>query len=110
MSEHTFALAAALEVVGGLKLTDDGMTGVGELMSHIVGRPVYTHEIPQLLPGCAAWILAGHPYLGEAVEFVRSIPASDLPRWLAHQQQKFGTAIQINPVPAALLALGQDAK
>ena len=106
----TFTLAAVLKVASGRKLNDDGMDGVVELMSHIAGRPLWTHQIPRDQPGCAAWILAGYPQLSDLAVQVRSVPADELPNWLQRQQEMFGNAFQINPVPAALQTLGQDAK
>lgn len=107
MTGKTFSLAAVLEVASGRKLNEDGMDGVVELMSHIVGRPLWTHQLPRYQPGCAAWILAAYPQLSDAVELVHSVQVADLPNWLARRQEKYGNAFRINPVPAAVLALAQ---
>lgn len=105
MQGKTFSLTAVLEVASGRKLNNDGLDGVVELMSHIVGRPLMTHVLPRYQSGCAAWLLAAYPQLGAAAELARDIRAEDMPAWLERQRQKYGDAFQINPVPAAERAI-----
>lgn len=101
MTTKTFSLTAVLTVLTSRMLDAGKWDEAVDLMSHIIGRPIYTHEIPAVISDCADWIETGHKALIPAAKDLKAVPPSEIASWLDVAKTKYGDAFQISSILSA---------
>jgi hypothetical protein len=99
-SARQFPLGAVLSVATGILLADD-FGQVHELLDHMTGDTLFTHQIPRAAGECADEVYRQHPQLREVAvpEFAEPTKAT-VPAWVAEQVARFGTSLPVAPLAA----------
>lgn len=63
MTAKTFPLGTVLSVTTGLLLSPDGIGGVYEILNHMTGDNLYTHQLPRVSRECEPHLLRQFPVL-----------------------------------------------
>lgn len=61
MADKTFDARDVATITTGVVMHPDGFRNVPELFEHVMGHPVWTHEMPSLMPDARRRILAAVP-------------------------------------------------
>jgi hypothetical protein len=95
-----FALGAVLSVVTGVVLTDD-FGQIHELLDHMTGDALFTHQLPRAADECAAEVYRQHPQLRELAvpEFAEPTRVT-VPAWMDKQVARFGASLPVAPLSA----------
>jgi hypothetical protein len=93
-----FDLSDILTITTGRLVSTRHIDGVYDILNHMTGESLFTHQLPRACDSCAPALLAQHPQL-HALE----VPAfdntdtveADIAVWLAEQRQQFGTTLSV---------------
>lgn len=88
-----FPLGAVLSVLTGKLLTRDGMRDVYGILSHMVGRQLFTHELPMAVRECAPFLQAAFPNLAGITG--ANVNPQNLRSWLAAREKLFGNSFEV---------------
>lgn len=111
-----FPLRVVLTVVTGRLLTepkgerDNGISDLYEILNHMTGDSLFTHQLPRGIRECRPWLLRWHPELGNAEEHLGEMdaaiesagePAKAIDAWLAKCESEWGmrAEYEIGPIP-----------
>lgn len=89
-----YSTAQVLTMTTGTLLCDLG--DVYAIASGLLGRSVFTHELPAAMRECKPWILAHHPQL-EAITGDDVTP-SNVWGWVAARERELGTSFDVPPL------------
>lgn len=96
MSTKVFSLGVVLTVTTGRFLVDD-IGDLYDLLNHMTGDNLFTHQLPRAGEACQGALLAQHPQLKDVV--VPDLSTADGYRhWLAGQEQLFGAELPVEPL------------
>lgn len=98
MTDRSFALADILTVTTGRLLSRRHMDGLYEILAHMAGHPVYTHQLGRVADECGPALLAQHPRLTD-VQPPAGTDAADLMAWLVEQERIHGETLPVAPLP-----------
>lgn len=92
--QNNYSLGQVLSMTTGYLVCDLG--DLYAIASALLGRPVYTHELPAAFRECGPWILAHHPQL-EAVN-AESVTRENWQDWLTEMKSFYGDAFVVPPL------------
>lgn len=95
--EREFAIGDVLSVTTGKLVSPRHMEGVYDVLSFMLDRPVYTHEIPTVIPVCAQALIEERPDLAE--EDPQVTTKEELQHYIAEVTERLGSVISIRPLP-----------
>lgn len=102
-----FDLADILSVTTGILLSHRHVDGVYEILSHMTGQNLFTHQLPAAADRCKPVLLEQHPQLAAITVPDTSGDVDALLQWLATQEAAYGTPLEVTPlddwVPLGLL-------
>lgn len=93
MSSKTFHLGHLISVATGIFVGPGNFGGVHELVEHLAGGPVWTHQMPSAVDALLPCLLGQHPWLAEIhpPEFDQEGDASAaVDAWLNEQVERYG--------------------
>ena len=93
-----FHLSDVLSVTTGMLVSTRNMRGVYDILNHMVGSEVYTHNIPKAISVCCPSILRQYPELAE-VSIDVELDEDARAEWLQKQIDKYGEFLDILPLP-----------
>lgn len=107
--KKTFPLAAVLSITTGCLFCEIG--GVYEILNHMTGENLYTHQLPRASRQCAPSLLEQFPRLAaedvasQAEAFAHSLHgATDgfslVEKWLSEKSAVWGAEFDVEPLPA----------
>lgn len=97
MSEtKSFHLGDVLSMTTGRLVSPEHMAGVYKIASYLVGRAVYTHEIPAAFRQCRDPLLDQHPQLRQVDD--SGVTKDNWRAWLDQQVERFGSHLGVRPV------------
>lgn len=111
-----FDLGDVLTVSSGRLLSERGMDGLYDILHFMTGAPVFTHQIPRVLPIAKIAMLEQHPQLRD-LDRETVISRANFKLWLSAQRRIFGDQLlvaplvhltRIDPVVEAELLFGKE--
>lgn len=96
MASKKFHVGDVLTVTTGNLLGPRHLKGLYELLRHLCGEDIYTHQIPRVLDQCAPKILLQHPQL--AGETGEGVTPSNHKEWLDGVVLRYGEYLDIEPL------------
>jgi len=95
---ESFHLGDVLSITTGCLVSPDHMDGVNRILQHVVGEPLWTHQLPRAADECRPSLLAQHPDLAD-VEVPDAFDGKEhVERWLAEQVQRYGERRDVRPL------------
>lgn len=67
------------------------------VVRHMLGRPIFTHELVDAYHACTPHILALHPQL--AVLDRDTVTADNFGAWMSEKLERFGNAFELHQLP-----------
>jgi len=96
MTTKKFHVGDVLSVTTGKLLGPNKMDGLYEILRHLCGESIYTHQIPRVLPQCGPLVLKQHPQLAAVTG--DGVTAESYQQWLAGVVAEFGELLDIEPL------------
>jgi hypothetical protein len=92
-----FHLGDILSVTTGCLVSPDHVGGVYNLLNHMTGDNLFTHQLPRASDECRPALLAQHPDLADVVapDFADE---AHVWRWLAEQVDLLGETREVEPL------------
>ena len=100
MSTRTFHLGDILTVTTERLVSPRHMDGLYDLLNHMTGDNLFTHQLPRAADECKPALLAQHPDLAD-IEVPDFRSPDDVPVWLANQVARFGECRDVVPLAEA---------
>jgi len=92
------ALADILSVTTDRLMSRRGIAGIYDLLGHMTGNNLFTHELPEAARLCEPALLAQHPRL-VGVTPPDGLGNPDLMAWLIEQERVYGETLTVAPLP-----------
>ncbi len=98
MTARTFGLGDILTAATGCLVSPRGVDALHDVLGHMTGDTLWTHQLPRVIAEVAPHIYAQHPDLAGVVvpEFVDE---EHVWRWLAEQVDRYGAERALTPMP-----------
>lgn len=97
MTAKTFPLADILSITTGKLLSRNHIAGVYQILGHMTGDDLFTHQLPRAMDACAPALIEQHPFLAAVVPPAEADP-TDLFAWLLSIEQEHGTERPVAPL------------
>lgn len=98
MSEQrSIPLADILSVTTGRLLSRRHVDGIYDLLRHMTGQDVYTHQLPKVADACAPDLVRQHPFLAD-LKPAAGLDAADLMAWLVEAERQHGEDLPVAPL------------
>ena len=105
-----FDLGDVLTITTGLLVSRRHMDGVYEILNHMTGENLYTHQIPRAMRSCKPDLLRQHPQLADVdtASLEKALAASPetmeaatqvVLDWLDRQAAIYGKELRVRPLP-----------
>lgn len=117
MSEtRTVPLADVLSITTDHLLSRRHVDGIYDLLRHMTGQDVYTHQLVKVADACAPALVEQHPFLAE-LKPPKGLDVPDLMSWLTEAERVHGETIEVarlgtweyrDPIEDAADAVGAD--
>jgi hypothetical protein len=92
-----FPLADILSITTGRLLSHRHMDGVYEILNHLTGDNLMTHQLPRAAETCRPALIAQHPFLVD-LTVAEDMPVPELLAWLAEAETKHGASFPVTPL------------
>lgn len=99
MTVRSFDLGDILSVTTGRLVSPRHMDGVHDVLNHMTGDSLFTHQLPRASDECKPFLLAQHPDLGDVDVPEQFDGEAHVLRWLAEQVDRFGDRRDVATVP-----------
>lgn len=86
MTDRLFHIGDILSVTTGRLVSRRHMAGVHDLLKHLTGDPLFTHQLGRAMDAAIPWLLQQHPQLAEVAP-AGPLPARSAEEWLAWPEQ-----------------------
>lgn len=97
MTTKTFPLGTVLSITTGHMLAPNGIGGVYEILNHMTGDSIYTHQIPRVLRECAPYLLKQFPALAEID--VSAVTPENWAAFMDDLSQRYPAEFAVEPLP-----------
>lgn len=89
-----FKTTAVLSVYGGKLICEFG--DVMHLMSHLISRPIFTHEMPSFADVCSEELRGQFPFLADYDD--SSVNAENWKEWADRHNALYGEELEVMPI------------
>jgi hypothetical protein len=96
METKTFSLGAVLTVTTDIFLLED-IGELYEILDHMTGDSLYTHQLPRAGEACKGPLLAQFPHL-QGIEVPKLNSREAYMQWLSDQEQVLGSRFPVEPL------------
>ncbi|MFZ3473103.1 hypothetical protein ACODT3_10785 [Streptomyces sp. 4.24] len=90
-------LADVLSVTTGRLLSRRHVDGIYDLLRHMTGQDVYTHQLGKIADACMPDLVKQHPFLAD-LKPPAGLDAPDLMAWLVEAERVHGEEIELKPL------------
>lgn len=97
---RTFDLGDVLTVTTGRLVSRRGVEAIYDVLNHMTGDNLMTHQLPRACGECAPEILRQHPDLADVDLPEHFYGKADVFAWLDRQVARFGPTRDVTPLPA----------
>ncbi|MFS0557410.1 hypothetical protein [Brevibacillus sp. 179-C9.3 HS] len=77
-------------------LLQDMMEGIYDILNHLTGETLFTHQIPRAMKVCSPYLLQQHPKL--LVVDVNKVNEENWEQWINEQVKTFGEYLPVDPL------------
>lgn len=98
MTIRQFHLGDILSVTTGRLVSPRHMDGVYDILNHMTGESLFTHQLPRVSEEAAPVLLRQHPQLAEVTG--DGVTADNWRGWLADLVARFGETLPVQPMTA----------
>lgn len=98
MATKTFHLGDVLSVTTGLLVSPRHMEGIYDVLNHMTGDNLFTHQLPRAVDECRPEVLRQHPDLAGVPHPAEFVGKPQVERWLAEQVARFGEYRDLTPL------------
>ena len=95
--QRQFPICDILTVITGRLVMPDGLSDAQKLMSFLTGEPVYTSQVPVMLPECQYELIRQHPFL-KAVQLRDPASPEQIKQWLNEATLQFGASLTVSSI------------
>lgn len=92
-----FDLADILSITTGRLLSHRHIDGVYDILNHLTGDSLMTHQLPRAADTAGPALLEQHPQLA-GIEPPRDISVSEIEQWLAQAEETYGYTLPVTPL------------
>jgi hypothetical protein len=92
-----FDLADILSITTGRLLSRRHIDGVYDILNHLTGDNLMTHQLPRAAETCRPALLAQHPQL-DGVQPPEDMAVPELWKWLAGAETAYGARLPVTPI------------
>lgn len=92
-----FDLADILSITTGRLLSHRHIDGVYEILAHMTGDPIWTHQLGTAADACKPALLEQHPRLAE-ITVPEDVSIPDLEQWIAETESVYGYQLPVTPL------------
>lgn len=93
-----FDLADILSITTGRLLSHQHMGGVYEILNHLTGDDLMTHQLPRAADTCRPALIEQHPFLADLTPPDGDVPLDRLMAWLAEAEEQYGYRLPVAPL------------
>lgn len=90
-------LADVLSVTTDRLMSRRHVDGIYDLLRHMTGQDVYTHQLGKVADACAPALLEQHPFLRD-LQPPEGLDAPDLMAWLVETERVHGEEVSVTPL------------
>ncbi|MHB9857624.1 DUF7736 domain-containing protein [Streptomyces sp. YIM S03343] len=94
---HAFPLADILSVTTGKLLSHRHMDGIYDILSHMTGQSLFTHQLGDACDKAKPALLEQHPHLTD-VRPPDGLDKHDLLAWLVETERVHGETAEVQPL------------
>ncbi|MET7795668.1 DUF7736 domain-containing protein [Streptomyces decoyicus] len=94
---RTFPLADALSVTTPKMLSHRHMDGLYELLDHMTGQDLFTHQLGAAADACKPALIEQHPFLAD-LQPPDNADQADLLAWLVEAERVHGEQVTVQPL------------
>lgn len=98
MATKTFHLGDVLSITTGLLVSPRHMEGIYDVLNHMTGDNLFTHQLPRAVDECRPEVLRQHPDLAGVQHPAEFAGKPQVERWLAEQVARFGEYRDLTPL------------
>jgi hypothetical protein len=98
MAAKTFPLGTVLSISTGRLLAPNGISGVYEILNHMTGDSIYTHQIPRVCQECKPYLLKQFPQLAEID--VEAVTQENWASFMNDLSQRYPAEYTVQALPA----------
>ncbi|WPS86442.1 hypothetical protein SMD22_18290 [Brevibacillus halotolerans] len=91
-----FHISDILSVTTGKLLSTRRMDGVYDILNHMTGESLVTHQLPRAIKICAPFLLQQHPEL--LVVDADNVDENNLGAWIDKQLKVYGEFLAVEPL------------
>lgn len=91
-----FHISDVLSVTTGKLVSTRRMDGVYDILNHMTGESLVTHQLPRAIKVCAPFILRQHPKL--LVVDADNVNEDNLEKWVDEQSKVYGEFLAVEPL------------
>lgn len=92
----SFPLGTVLSITTGYMLAPNGISGVYEILNHMTGDSIYTHQIPRVCKECGPVLLRRFPQLAEID--ASTVTPETWPAFMNDLSQRYPAELEIEPL------------
>ena len=93
-----FHLGDVLSITTGRLVSPRGIDGVYDILNHMTGDNLFTHQLPRASDECKPFLAKQFPQLAEIN--ASGVNPQNHKTWLAEQVAKYGEEFEVEPIPA----------
>ncbi len=93
-----FHLGDILSITTGRLVSNRHIDGVYDVLNHMTGDSLFTHQLPRAAEECAPHLLAQHPDLADVPVPDEFDSKEHVEAWLAEQARRFGEYRDVAPL------------
>ena len=90
-----FPIGAVLSTVTGRLVSENGITGIYEVLNWMTGESVYTHQLPRISREATPVLVAMHPTLSKAIEEASEVNGDNWRSWLDTWTKRYGATLAV---------------
>lgn len=99
MTQRPYGLDDILSITTGRLLSRRHMTGLYDILNHMTGDSLMTHQLPRAATVCGPVLLDQHPQLrGVTPPKGDDITQEELFAWLDRAEEEYGKTLPVQPV------------
>lgn len=97
MTTKTFPLGTVLSITTGIMLAPNGVGGIYEILNHMAGDNLYTHQLPRAMRECAPYLLKQFPQLAKVD--ASAVKQDNWADFMNDLSQRYPAEFAVEPLP-----------
>lgn len=98
MDARQFHIGDILSITTGMLVSPRLIAGVYDILNHMTGENLFTHQLPRACEICKPELLKQHPQLADVA--ASEITQKNFTAWVNERIKQFGETLPVMPLPA----------